>query len=53
MADLQEYLDKRGITPGQMDEARRDTQAKIDAHVKIDRHAKTAARAQAETADRI
>ncbi|NGM17544.1 helix-turn-helix domain-containing protein [Xiamenia xianingshaonis] len=32
MADLQEYLAKRGISSAQMDEARRDTQAKIDAY---------------------
>lgn len=31
MADLKTYLDKRGITEEQMEEARRATQAYIDA----------------------
>ncbi len=32
MADLNAYLDKRGITAEQMDEARQETQAVIDAY---------------------
>ena len=32
MADLNAYLDKRGITAEQMDEARQETQAIIDAY---------------------